>query len=497
MDPLTSAWFTKLAFQRGVALVYLIAFLAAFHQFVPLLGERGLLPVPLFARRVSFRDTPSLFLFAPKDRFFRSAALLGALLSGAALLGLTERYTWLSVAVWVSLWILYLSFVNVGQTFYAFGWESILLETGFFTIFSGSLNAAPPRALIWIWRWILFRVMFGAGLIKLRADRCWRDLSCLDYHFETQPMPNGLSWRFHWLPRWAHQAGVAFNHFVELIVPFAYFAPQPICAIAGLLTILFQLILMLSGNLAWLNLVTIVLALGTFDGRMLQHVIPIQPPMIHPPSTPHQVAVAVLVVIVALLSVDPVLNLFSRRQLMNYSYNPIHLVNTYGAFGGVSRIRPEVIVEGASDAVTTPATQWREYEFKGKPGDPLRRPPQIAPYHLRLDWLMWFAALRPDQVPTWFIQFAAKLLEGDPQTMKLLKNNPFPEQPPRQVRALLYEYRFTTSAERRATGRWWNRSLVGVYLPPMALAGAQDPCWSSQSPNDLKQITIPSGNRAK
>jgi len=418
---------------------------------------------------VSFWQSPSLFLLAPKDRVFLTSAWAGVLLSCAALLGIPEYRLWSSILVWAILWLLYLSFVNVGQTFYAFGWESILLETGFFTIFSGTIDMAPQMVIIWIWRWILFRVMFGAGLIKLRADPCWRKLTCLDYHFETQPIPNPLSWRFHHFPVWVHKGGVLFNHFVELVVPFAYFAPQPVAMIAGLLTILFQVILMLSGNLAWLNLITIVLAISTLDGSLLSRVLPLQAPVLHEPALAWRITLWIVAAAVVWLSVRPVRNLFSKRQLMNFSYNPFHLVGTYGAFGGVTRIRNEIVLEGTADDMVWPGTEWKEYEFKGKPGNPSRRPPQIAPYHLRLDWLIWFAAMNRRDIPVWFIHFAAKVLDGDPKILRLLKANPFPDAPPKHIRALMYEYRFTTPEERRRTGQWWHRTLIGVYLPASAL----------------------------
>jgi len=453
-------WLTRFTFQRGLALVYLIAFLVAVNQFRPLLGERGLLPVPAFVNRVSFRDSPSLFFFFPNDTAFTVAAWLGVGLSCIALSALSERYgTWFSVAVWAALWVLYLSFVNVGQTFYAFGWESILLEAGFLAIFAGAGSTDPQFIIILMLRWVLFRVMFGAGLIKLRGDPCWRDLTCLDYHYETQPMPNPLSWYFHWAPAWTHRAGVIFNHFVELAVPFAYFAPQPASAVAGLLTILFQMLLLASGNLSWLNLLTIVLAISTFDDRLLAALLPVKAPALHAPHPIHQLATVALAIAVAIMSVFPIANMLSPRQFMNFAYNPLHLVNTYGAFGGITRTRREIIVEGADQAA-----KWREYEFKGKPGDPSRRPPQIAPYHLRLDWLMWFAAMSSHARDRWFVHFLEKLLEGDKAALSLVRTNPFPNRPPRQVRALLYEYRFTTPEERRQTGQWWKRTLVGIVL---------------------------------
>ena len=462
----TLAWFL---FEKGVALVYLIAFLCVVNQFIPLLGEDGLLPVPAFAKRVSFRQLPSLFLLVPTDRAFSLGGWAGVILSALLLSPVLDHYFWGSLVAWAILWVLYLSFVNVGQTFYGFGWESILLETGFFTIFAGSAQAPPDIVLIWIWRWILFRIMWGAGLIKLRADPCWKNLTCLDYHFETQPIPNPLSWFFHWLPPRVHKSGVLFNHLVELIVPFLYFAPQPAAAIAGLLTIAFQGTLMLSGNLSWLNLITIVLAFATLDNRLFSQTAAVAPQ----PGTVHQVVLWMLAAVVVWLSFGPVRNMFSRRQLMNYTYNPFHLVNTYGAFGGVTRTRYEIVVEGAAAEAINDSTEWKEYEFKGKPGAPTRRPPQIAPYHLRLDWLIWFAAMQPHDLPPWFIQFVVRLLENDRTILGLLKKNPFPDGPPRYIRASLYEYHFTAPAARRATGRWWDRALVAEYLPPVSLRGGR------------------------
>ena len=168
----------------------------------------------------------------------------------------------LSVAgSWAVIWVLYLSFVNVGQTFYGFGWESILLEAGVYAAFLGSNDTSAQPVVMWMFRWLLFRVMFGAGLIKLRGDPCWRDMTCLDYHYETQPMPNPLSGYFHWAPVWTHRAGVWVNHFAELVAPFGYWMPQPVASIAGVVTIAFQLLIMASGNLSFLNLLTIVLAI--------------------------------------------------------------------------------------------------------------------------------------------------------------------------------------------------------------------------------------------
>src|SRR5436305_1328261 len=455
--------FTRTVFQRALGLVYLIAFVNAVNQFKPLLGERGLLPVTDWVRAIPFRETPSLFYFAPKDAAFTAAAWAGLILSSLVVAGIADRYSWwLSAIVWTVLWALYLSFVNVGQTFYGFGWESILLEAGFYAIFLGSARTAPQFLTILLVRWLCFRVMFGAGLIKLRGDPCWYDMTCLDYHYETQPMPNPLSWFFHWGPVWTHRAGVWFNHFAELIVPFGLFLPQPIASIAGILIIVFQASIMASGNLSWLNLLTMVLAIPAIR-------IPAQTPAFTTPSVTHKAVVGAVAAMVVWMSVRPVRNMLSPRQVMNTAYNPLHLVGTYGAFGGITRQRYEVVVEGTDEAAITESTKWREYEFRGEPTATGRMPPQIAPYHLRLDWLMWFAAMSDASDEPWFIRFLGKLLQGDAGTLSLLRSNPFPNAPPRYIRAQLYLYRFTTPEERRRTGQWWTREFQRPYLPAISL----------------------------
>jgi Lipase maturation factor len=468
-DDLASYWYSRFLFERGLAVIYLIAFIVVVNQFVPLLGERGLLPVPRFVQAVPFRASPSLFFLRPTDAAFRAAGWIGILLSIVALTGVVQHKSAVAGAiVWGLLWLLYLSFVNVGQTFYAFGWESLLLEAGFFTILAGAGTTAPPTLLNWIYRWTLFRLMFGAGLIKLRGDPCWRDLTCLDYYFETQPIPNPLSWYFHWLPRSVLHGGVAVNHVVEVIVPFGYFLPQPFAGIAGLITIVFQLTLIVSGNLSWLNWLTIVLAFTTLDNRFLSW-LPVSMPALEPMPSAQRIAVYVLAVFVGILSVAPTLNMLSPNQVMNTSFNPLHIVNTYGAFGSVTRDRFEIAIEGTAAETVDASTVWREYQFKGKPGDPARRPSQIAPYHLRVDWLMWFAAMGSARNEPWFSPLMVKLLEGDRGTIGLLADNPFPDAPPRWIRARMYRYTFTTRVEREATGRWWNREPAGDYFPPVRL----------------------------
>jgi hypothetical protein len=465
-------WFSRFVFQRALAVIYLIAFLVAIHQFRPLLGERGLLPVPEFVRAVPFRQSPSLFHLRYSDRLLLAVSWSGVALSVIALLGVFDGAGWpaaLSMAVWALLWVLYLSIVNVGQTFYSFGWESLLLETGFLAIFLGPGGTTPAFTLVVLLRWLLFRVEFGAGMIKMRGDRCWRDLTCLNYHHETQPMPNPLSWYFHHLPKPLHRLEVLGNHFAQLVVPWFLFFPQPIASVAGLVIILTQSWLVVSGNFSWLNVITMTLAIAAFDNAALAWLLPMV--ALPPTESPawHVAVVLAVTALILVLSYRPARNLVSRRQLMNYSFDPLHIVGTYGAFGSITKERYEVVIEGTEDAVITPRTTWHEYEFIGKPGDLRRRPLQVAPYHLRLDWLMWFAALSSPMYQEWFVPLMGKLLEADRATLRLLARDPFAGRRPRFVRALYYLYRFTTPREHRETGAWWSRKLVGEYVQPIAL----------------------------
>lgn len=464
MDNDSGYWLIRLLLQRGLGLMYLAAFLVALNQFRPLCGDRGLLPALPFMRLVPFRESPSLFYFLGGDRAYRLFALLGVFLSLLAATGISDAHgTALSVLVWLLLWAIYLSYVNIGQIFYAFGWESLLLECGFLAIFLGPGGTEPNWMVIWLFRWLAFRVMFGAGLIKLRGDQCWRDFTCLDYHFETQPMPNPLSRLFHRLPPSGHKVGVLFNHVAEVALPLLFFAPQPIATVAAAGSLLFLLSIIVSGNFAWLNWLTAVICLSPLDGSLIAQSLNLAPPPLIPQPPLFQALTWGLVLMVAVKSVQPVKNLVSKEQVMNTSFDPFHLVNTYGAFGSITKERYEIVLEGTDELKVTEHTLWKAYEFRGKPGDPRRIPPLIAPYHLRLDWLMWFEAF-PNQVghSRWFVQLIIKLLQGEHQALGLLLKNPFPHHPPQFVRALYYRYSF-------GKVKWWDRELIGEYVAPLSL----------------------------
>ncbi|WP_062217811.1 lipase maturation factor family protein [Streptomyces sp. NBRC 109706] len=466
-DP--DAWLSRLVLQRGLALVYLLAFLSALREFRVLAGEAGLTPAPALLRRISFRQAPSLFHWHYSDRLLAGVARLGAALSAALAAGLADAVPLpAAMALWAVPWLLYLSIVNIGQDWYAFGWESLLLEAGFLAVFLGNDEIAPPTVTLYLIIWLVVRVELGAGLIKWRGDPCWRRLTCLFHHHETQPMPGPLSWYFHRLPAPLHRLEAAANHITQLLLPLGLFLPQPIASWIALTVIVTQLWLIASGNFAWLNWLTVLLALAAVDGALAARHLPLPAPPADQPAAPGWFTATVLAVAALCLALShrPVRNLLSPRQRMNVRHNPLHLLNSYGAFGTVTRLRHEIVLEGTDDPTPDESTVWRAYEFHGKPGDVHRLPRPFAPFHLRLDWLMWFAALTPRHPRPWLRALVSRLLQGDRATLRLLRHNPFPDRPPTFVRARLYRYRFTNRAERRTTGAWWHRTPAGDHLPP-------------------------------
>jgi hypothetical protein len=478
---------TRFAVLRLLGLVYFVAFLSLVVQLEPLLGSGGLLPVERFLNAVHHRfgggaywRVPTLFWFGCSDGAMRAFAWTGVALSAAAMLGATNA------ALQLVLWVLYLSFVHVGQIFYGYGWEIQLLETGMLAVFLCPWNdvrpfpkTATPPIVLWLLRWLVFRVMLGAGLIKLRGDSCWRDLSCLDFHFETQPNPNPLAWWLHHGPHGAHVIGVLFNHLVELVVPwFALFGTRRWRTTAGLLLAIFQVTLIVSGNLSFLNWLTIVPALACIDDEAWARLVPrrlrervLARARSALPNLIHTRATQVYAVVVGLLSVPPILNLVSCEQAMNTSFEPFELVNTYGAFGSVDRKRFEVVIEGTRDEEPSAQTHWEEYELPCQPGDVRRAPCVVSPWQWRLDWQMWFVgngAVRGETIEQdpWLVHLVWQLLRGAPGPQKLLARDPFAGVPPKWIRIGVWRYRFSDT---RAGGAWWQRERLGTYMRPVSL----------------------------
>ncbi|MDB4975561.1 MAG: rane protein [Myxococcaceae bacterium] len=469
---------TRFVILRLLGFVYTAAFVSLVWQVVPLIGARGITPARVHVESLLAQAgspwpaamyEPSLFLWlTPSDGALLGLAVLGLVGSVALLLGATNA------ALMLVLWLLYRSFVAVGQVWYGYGWELLLLEAGFLAIFScplTTIGAFPrhrmPLGLVWLYRWLAFRVMLGAGLIKLRGDSCWRDLTCLDYHFETQPLPNPLSPLFHALPHWMHAGGVLFNHFAELILPFCLLLPRKPRALAGLGMIVFQLVLIASGNLSFLNWLTIVPLLASFDDDLLARVLPkrllLSSLRAEPATGRHVVTVAVLSALIALLSISPVYNMFSRRQQMNAAFDSLMLVNSYGAFGSVGRERRELIIEGTRDLDPGPHARWQAYELPFKPGDPKRASPVVSPLQPRLDWQLWFAAMASAEDEPWLLHVVWQLLHAEPQVRKLFAYDPFGDEPPRFVRIMRYRYHLAPPFAEQT----WTRELEGYWLPPL------------------------------
>lgn len=455
-------YLARFLLQKGLATIYLIAFLILLFQGRGLLWKEGILPIEQFIKRASFSDRPSLFFLYCSDRFLQGMAWIGFGLSVIAVLGISEQMGLItSMIVWFLLWVIYLSFVNVGQIFYGYGWEILLLESGFLAIFLGSADVEPSIWMIWLYRWVLVRVMLGAGLIKLRGDACWKNLTSLLFHYETQPLPGPFSRIFHRLPIPIHKIGVLFTHFIELIVPVFLFFPGIVGAIAGGLTVIFQVVLILSGNLSWLNYITIVLCFSCCPDFSF---ISFEKGDV---NVGHQLLTVIVFFFIAYLSKKPICNMMSRKQLMNTRFDSLSLVNSYGAFGSVTRVRREIILEGTDDREVTLNTKWKEYEFKGKPGRVTRRPPIVSPYHYKIDWQMWFAAMTYSPTQDWFFSFVEKILQGNKSVIKLLRTNPFPMSPPAILRAELYEYHFAKPDN--PEGAYWTRTKISTYLAPSQL----------------------------
>ena len=437
---------------RALGVIYGIAFLSFGMQARGLIGSQGILPVADFLRAVRDSLGPHAWLEVPTVLWGSASdgALTAVWVAGlaAALAAMFTRWPRAALAVCLVLW---LSLCAAGQDFLSFQWDVLLLEAGFLALFA---DAKPVR--LWLFRWLLFRLMFFSGMVKLLShDPTWRGLTALQYHYWTQPLPTPVAWWMEQLPARFQTLSTVLVLVCELPVPFLLLAPWRKLRLAGAwITIGLQVLILVTGNYAFFNLLTIVLALWLF----------VEPDPA-PTTRGHRAVSAALAGFIAFMSALLFLDLFGvpvpePGAAVMRAAAPFRIVNSYGLFAVMTTTRPEIIVEGSYDGES-----WQAYEFRDKPGDVRRAPPVVAPFQPRLDWQMWFAALGTYRQNRWFVNFVVRLLQGDRAVLRLLAYNPFAGKPPKYVRASLYEYRFTRFGE----AGWWHRERKGLYFPPVSL----------------------------
>ncbi len=491
-------------FWRMLGLVYLIAFISLWIQISGLVGDNGILPVSDFldSARQHFADQtppaspvwniPTLVWFSPHDGLLHFLCLAGTALALLVIAGL------LPLPSLALLWVIYLSLFHAGQEFLGFQWDVLLLETGFLAIFVAPLawrssflaDRHPPRLALWLVWWLLFRLMLESGAVKLtwndwRAGpdglpvaNSWESLTALGYHYWTQPLPIWTSWYAAQLPAWFQKLSVIGVLFIELVLPWLVFGPRILRYIACGGIILLMLLIAATGNYNFFNFLTMILALTLLDDRIwpqfLRRRIQAQPArvgfwrwryMLLVPFAGLAIVFGTAQLRDAIAPVpEPRASLESTLKIDQFL-----LINDYGLFRRMTETRPEIVIEGSADG-----NDWQPYGFRWKPGDPARRPRLVAPHQPRLDWQMWFEALEleysqritgaidPRYMSPWFRALLQQILEGEPQVTGLLAGNPFPSAPPAYIRVVLYQYRFTTSSERRSSGDWWHREVVQI-----------------------------------
>jgi hypothetical protein len=353
-----------------------------------------------------------------------------------------------------------LSLSTAGQDFLSFQWDALLLETGFLAIFLGN-----SKTVVLLFRWLLFRLVFLSGAVKLTShDLVWRNWTALAFHYMTQPLPTPVAWYMYQLPLGFQRFSTATVLSIELVVPFLFFAPRRWRFWGAGLALFLQVLIFLTGNYTFFNLLTMALCLFLFDDRALEKLR-----LRSRNARTRRLAVIAAAAVILALSVSGVWQVFFAAPFESENAAervaaPFQIANTYGLFASMTTSRPEIIVQGSNDGET-----WLDYEFRYKPGNLQQAPRWVAPYQPRLDWQMWFAALSGYRGSPWFTNFMVRLLQGSPAVTGLLATNPFPVAPPRYVRAELFDYSFTDFATRRATGRWWARQPRGLYFPRISL----------------------------
>ena len=462
---------TSALFLRLLALIYLAAFVSIGVQIQGLAGEQGILPFGELLERYAavsgierYWHIPTLFWFGASDTALVAAAMFGSLFAVLLFFNILPR------TALIAQFLLYLSLVQAGQLFMNFQWDALLLEAGLLAIFL----SPGSRITIWLFRWLLFRFRFLSGISKLVSqDPAWSSLTAVNYYFEVQPLPNGLAWYANLLPDWLLAIGAGFTLFVEILVPFMMFLPRPYRFVAGWLTIFLQVVILLTSNHNWFNLLTITLCLFLFDDQALRRIVPgrletwlMSKPL---PFTKtgylYPLGMAGLAGLILVVSVAQIASLITGQkaggpvgEVVN-RVEAFRIVNRYHVFPTMKTERVELVISGSEDGV-----HWKEYKFRYKPGDPDKAPEFVIPHQPRLDWLMWFVTLNPYFLD-WFDSFLQRLLENSPPVTGLLAENPLPDRPPRYLRVDAWRYHFTDWQTRKRTGQWWTREYLGPFRP--------------------------------
>ena len=481
---------TRRIFLIWLGVIYLIAFASLAAQIDGLIGSRGILPVKEYFEAVyrkaglsGIRFFPSLVWIHPGDGFLRFLCWAGMGFSFLLILEL------IPVFALFFLWLFYLSLAAAGQDFLSFQWDNLLLETGLLAIFfapfkwtAGNPGVRPSGVIHGLFKWLLFRLMFSSGFVKLAGgDPAWRNLTALSFHYETQPLPVWTSWFMRQLPAGFHKISAGAMFGMEILIPFLIFAPRRLRFTGCFFLILFQILILATGNYCFFNLLTIGLCLLLLDdsvwksfGRFFGFRAVLSGRKMEEVKTggrPHGITLAVAALIyfisgaVFFQTLNPGLRFPKFIENCVDLARPFRSINRYGLFAVMTTSRPEIILEASLDG-----KNWEPYEFKYKPGDPFRKPVFVQPHQPRLDWQMWFAALGTYPQNPWFISFCVRLLEGEPKVLRLLRTHPFPARTPKYIRAVVYDYRFTDPAARRSSRAWWKRERKGLYLPALSLA---------------------------
>ena len=478
----------RFLFLRLLGLIFLIAFVSFWVQVDGLVGKNGILPAAEFLKMIEdqldvvrYFQFPTLCWFSASETFIYCLCGVGVACSILLIAGVLPKPSL------IVLWITYLSLVVIGQTFMSFQWDSLLLEVAFLSIFFAPMSfwprlskeSASSLVFLWLLRWLLFRLMFLSGITKLASgDPIWADLTALDFHYETQPLPTWIGYYAHQLPGWFQKFSMGAMFVIEIIVPFLIFMTRKIRFVACGLLLLLQLLIATTGNYCFFNLLAMALCLTLLDDSFLLNFAPRK----HrgrfagirskKKSSRTRLAVASVVAlpIVVVSFITMAAEIWGYRQLPKPAMqvvrwtSPFRSVNGYGLFRVMTTTRFEIVVQGSDNG-----REWKAYEFRYKPGAMDQRPGFVAPHQPRLDWQMWFAALGTHQQNPWFVRFLGRILEGAPEVLTLLEINPFPDKPPRYIRAVRYRYHMTDLDTRNETQVWWRREPAGLYTPPVSL----------------------------